>query len=168
MIDMPGYGKGSREEWGREILKYITGRRQLKRVFLLVDAQHGIKGNDRELLRMMREEAVSHQVVVSKADKILMPGTGVPAKRHLEEKREVLRKVCEGLRKEIQPMEGKGPEALGEIVVCSAEKGMEPGIKLGINELRWSILAACGLTGRGQKLGKGDIQIQNEDMQEAN
>ena len=28
VLDMPGYGKGSREEWGVEILKYIRGRRE--------------------------------------------------------------------------------------------------------------------------------------------
>ena len=28
ILDMPGYGKGSREEWGPEIMKYLTGRKQ--------------------------------------------------------------------------------------------------------------------------------------------
>ena len=28
VLDMPGYGKGSREEWGPEIMKYLTGRKQ--------------------------------------------------------------------------------------------------------------------------------------------
>ena len=28
LLDMPGYGKGSREEWGKEILKYLAGRKQ--------------------------------------------------------------------------------------------------------------------------------------------
>ena len=28
VLDMPGYGKGSREEWGPEIMKYLVGRRQ--------------------------------------------------------------------------------------------------------------------------------------------
>ena len=28
VLDMPGYGKGSREEWGPEIMKYLAGRRQ--------------------------------------------------------------------------------------------------------------------------------------------
>jgi len=26
VLDMPGYGKASREEWGTEIMKYLTGR----------------------------------------------------------------------------------------------------------------------------------------------
>ena len=28
VLDMPGYGKGSREEWGREVEKYLAGRRE--------------------------------------------------------------------------------------------------------------------------------------------
>lgn len=28
VLDMPGYGKGSRDEWGPEIMKYLVGRRQ--------------------------------------------------------------------------------------------------------------------------------------------
>ena len=28
VLDMPGYGKGSREEWGTEIMKYLVGRKQ--------------------------------------------------------------------------------------------------------------------------------------------
>ena len=28
VLDMPGYGKGSRPEWGAEIMKYLIGRRQ--------------------------------------------------------------------------------------------------------------------------------------------
>ena len=28
LMDMPGYGKGSRDEWGEEIMKYLTGRKQ--------------------------------------------------------------------------------------------------------------------------------------------
>lgn len=28
VLDMPGYGKGSRQEWGPEIMKYLVGRKQ--------------------------------------------------------------------------------------------------------------------------------------------
>ena len=28
VLDMPGYGKGSQEEWGPEIMKYLVGRKQ--------------------------------------------------------------------------------------------------------------------------------------------
>lgn len=163
VLDMPGYGKASREEWGTEIMKYLVGRKQLRRAFLLVDAQHGIKSNDLELLQLMRENAISHQVVLSKADKILMPGSGVPAPKHLEHKAMRLRAVCEGLKKHIQPGQQGGPEALGEIIACSAERSLEPGKRLGINELRWAVIAACGLTRRKQRLGDNEIQAVIQD-----
>lgn len=35
VLDMPGYGKGSREEWGPEIMKYLVGRKQYAKVIEL-------------------------------------------------------------------------------------------------------------------------------------
>ena len=166
VLDMPGYGKGSREEWGTEIMKYLVGRRQLRRAFLLVGAEHGVKKNDLELLQLMRENAISHEVVLSKADKILMPGSGVPAQRHLELKAVELRRVCEELRQKIQPGQQGGPEALGEIIACSAERGLVQEERLGINELRWAVISACGLTGRKQRLERDDIQNMTEDLEQ--
>ena len=166
VLDMPGYGKGSREEWGTEIVKYLLGRKQLTRAFLLVDAEHGIKNNDLELLQLMRENAISHQVVLSKADKILMPGSGIPTQKHLAQKSVQLRKISEELRKKIQPGQEGGPEALGEIIACSAHRGLEQGEKLGINELRWAVISACGLTGRQQRLDQHHTQVMTGDVEQ--
>ncbi len=47
------------------------------------------------------------------------------------------------LKKMIQPGRGDGPEALGEIVTCSGEKTLD-GTKVGINNVRWAVLAATG------------------------
>jgi GTP-binding protein len=74
LVDMPGYGyaRASKSEvkgWTRLIRDYLKGRRELKRVFLLIDARHGIKPNDTETMKMLDEAAVSYQVVLTKADK---------------------------------------------------------------------------------------------------
>jgi GTP-binding protein len=74
LVDMPGYGyaKASKAEvkgWTRLIQDYLKGRRELKRVFLLIDARHGIKPNDNETMKLLDEAAVSYQVVLTKADK---------------------------------------------------------------------------------------------------
>jgi GTP-binding protein len=74
LVDMPGYGyaKASKAQvkgWTRLIGDYLKGRRELKRVFLLVDARHGIKPNDKETMKLLDEAAVSYQVVLTKADK---------------------------------------------------------------------------------------------------
>jgi GTP-binding protein len=74
LVDMPGYGyaraaKSEVKGWTRLIRDYLKGRQQLKRVFLLIDARHGLKDNDREIMTLMDEAAVSYQVVLTKADK---------------------------------------------------------------------------------------------------
>jgi GTP-binding protein len=71
---MPGYGyaeasKAQVKGWTRLIGDYLKGRRELKRVFLLIDARHGIKPNDKETMTLLDEAAVSYQVVLTKADK---------------------------------------------------------------------------------------------------
>ncbi len=64
-------GRRSRQVkgWTRLIRDYLRGRRELKRVFLLIDARHGIKANDQETMTLLDEAAVSYQVVLTKADK---------------------------------------------------------------------------------------------------
>jgi len=74
LVDMPGYGyarasKAAVKSWTRLIRDYLRGRRELKRVFLLIDARHGIKTNDTETMDVLDEAAVSYQVVLTKADK---------------------------------------------------------------------------------------------------
>ena len=74
LVDMPGYGyaqasKSAIKRWTRLIADYLRGRRELKRVFLLIDARHGIKPNDKETMKLLDEAAVSYQVVLTKADK---------------------------------------------------------------------------------------------------
>ncbi|MGH6826062.1 ribosome biogenesis GTP-binding protein YihA/YsxC [Methyloceanibacter sp.] len=74
LVDMPGYGyarapKAEVKGWTRLIQDYLKGRRELKRVFLLIDARHGLKDSDREIMTLMDEAAVSYQGVLTKADK---------------------------------------------------------------------------------------------------
>ena len=78
LVDMPGYGyaRASKSEikgWTRLIRDYLKGRRELKRVFLLIDARHGIKPSDQETMKLLDEAAVSYQVVLTKADKPKAP-----------------------------------------------------------------------------------------------
>jgi GTP-binding protein len=75
VVDMPGYGyaRASRslvEGWTRLIHDYLRGRATLSRVFLLIDARHGIKPNDQEIMEMLDEAAVSYQIVLTKLDKL--------------------------------------------------------------------------------------------------
>ncbi len=75
IVDLPGYGyaKASAREvegWGQLIILYLTGRPNLKRVMLLIDARRGIKDADIQIMTILDEAAVSYQIVLTKRDKI--------------------------------------------------------------------------------------------------
>lgn len=75
VVDMPGYGyaeapKSLVADWNKLLRTYLKGRPQLKRVFLLIDARHGLKDNDMEIMKMLDEAAVSYQIILTKEDKV--------------------------------------------------------------------------------------------------
>jgi len=75
LVDMPGYGyakapKATVESWTRLIESYLSGRASLKRVFVLVDARHGLKAADETVLDALDRAAVPYQIVLTKADKV--------------------------------------------------------------------------------------------------
>jgi GTP-binding protein len=74
IVDLPGYGYAKAEKsvvknWQRLIRNYLKGRPSLRRVFILIDARHGIKPPDEDTMNLLDEAAVSYQVVLTKADK---------------------------------------------------------------------------------------------------
>jgi GTP-binding protein len=101
VLDMPGYGKGGRAEWGKEVLKYLGKRRQLKRAFLLVDSEHGIKNSDRQLLALFKEHSVPHQIVMSKADRVISPDNRTSSDSAFAGRLFNLRKTMENVKDEV-------------------------------------------------------------------
>ncbi len=78
LVDMPGYGyakvsKVKVKEWTKLIRDYLRGRPTLRCVLILVDARHGLKDSDLELMKMLDETAVSYRVALTKADKVKAP-----------------------------------------------------------------------------------------------
>lgn len=109
IVDMPGYGyakapKEKVDEWTKLVFDYLRGRVTLKRVYVLIDARHGIKKNDEDVLGLLDKAAVSYQIVLTKTDKIKQ--AGVP------------RLVGETLAKI-----AKRPAAFPEVLATSSEKG---------------------------------------------
>src|SRR5690606_18080017 len=122
LVDMPGYGfakapKDMVERWTKLVFDYLRGRVTLKRVYLLIDARHGIKTLDGEVMDLLDKAAVSYQIVLTKADKI--KAAGLP--RLIEETAQKVR---------------KRPAAYPEILATSSEKGQ------GMDELRAAIALA--------------------------
>jgi len=75
LVDMPGYGyaaaaKDKVAAWTSLIHDYLRGRANLARVFVLVDARHGLKPVDGEVLDVLDKTAVSYQIVLTKADEL--------------------------------------------------------------------------------------------------
>jgi GTP-binding protein len=75
LVDLPGYGyakapKAMAAAWQKLITGYLRGRTALARICLLIDARHGVKPNDHEMMRMLDTAAQSYVLVLTKADKI--------------------------------------------------------------------------------------------------
>jgi GTP-binding protein len=75
LVDMPGYGYASAPKvkvasWTALIHKFLQGRSNLARVYVLIDARHGLKDVDLDVLKTLDKSAVSYQVVLTKADQV--------------------------------------------------------------------------------------------------
>lgn len=75
LVDLPGYGyakvsKTMVASWTRLLKAYLKGRVTLRRACVLVDARHGIKPGDGEIMDLLDQAAVPYQIVLTKADKV--------------------------------------------------------------------------------------------------
>jgi GTP-binding protein len=75
LVDLPGYGyaaaaKSKITAWTRLIHDYLRGRATLGRVYVLIDARHGLKTADDAILDTLGKAAVSHQIVLTKCDQV--------------------------------------------------------------------------------------------------
>jgi len=109
LVDVPGYGFAEApvavvQKWQALLKAYLTGRPTLRRAFVLIDARHGIKAVDHEIMSLLDTAAVTFQVVLTKADKI----------RSSEQD-----KTLAQVRREL----GRHPAAFPELMLTSAAKG---------------------------------------------
>ncbi|CAN5507911.1 ribosome biogenesis GTP-binding protein YihA/YsxC [soil metagenome] len=124
LVDMPGYGfakapKDVVKKWRFLINDFLRGRQSLKRALVLIDARHGIKDVDREIMEMLDRAAVSYRIVLTKADKI---------------KPTELAATSAAMAQEIRKRAAAHPD----ILETSSETG------LGIPELRAAVMEAIG------------------------
>lgn len=90
LVDMPGYGfakapKDKVDAWKRLVNGYLRGRPTLRRCMMLIDARHGLKDVDREMMTMLDKAAVVYQIVLTKIDKLSATELEAVAKRTREE-----------------------------------------------------------------------------------
>jgi GTP-binding protein len=122
IVDMPGYGyaavgKEKVAAWTRLIHDYLRGRSNLMRVYVLIDARHGLKDVDGAVLETLDKAAVSYQIVLTKGD-ALKP----------TERESMIADTAEKIRRR--------PAAFPQVLLTSSEKG------LGIPELRAAVARA--------------------------
>jgi GTP-binding protein len=75
LVDLPGYGyakaaKADAARWMTLTRDYLRGRPSLKRVILLIDARHGPKPHDSDVMDVLDKAAVPYQIALTKADKV--------------------------------------------------------------------------------------------------
>jgi len=121
LVDLPGYGYAEApvdvvRKWQTLLRAYLSGRATLRRAFVLIDARHGAKEVDQEIMTLLDKSAVPFQVVVTKADKV----KGNDLEAALTRTRAAL---------------AKHPAAYPELILTSSEKGE------GIATLRATIAA---------------------------
>lgn len=109
LVDLPGYGYANAPiavvaKWQRLLKAYLQGRATLRRVFLLIDARHGPKDVDEEIMELLGSSAVTFQVVLTKCDKLKKPE---------------LDKIIDKTRATLT----KFPASYPEIVLTSSNKG---------------------------------------------
>ncbi len=109
LVDLPGYGYARAPlekvaKWQDLLRQYLAGRVTLARAYVLIDARHGVKPVDHEIMALLDRSAVSFQAVLTKADK---PKAGE------------LTRTLETVRADL----GTHPAAYPEIIVTSSEKG---------------------------------------------
>ena len=123
LVDMPGYGFAKAppavvEKWKRLVRDFLRGRVVLRRTLVLIDARHGVKPPDVEMMRMLDESAVGYRVVLTKADKVkpselaaTLAGVAAEARKHSAAHPEILLTSSET---------GQGIEALRAAVLADA------------------------------------------------
>jgi len=109
LVDLPGYGYANApldvvKKWQALLKHYLAGRQTLRRAFLLIDARHGIKSVDEEIMTLLDSAAVTFQCVLTKADKVKT----AELNRALAQTREKL---------------SRHPAAFPELILTSSEKG---------------------------------------------
>jgi len=78
LVDLPGYGyaaaaKSKIAAWTALIDAYLAGRANLARIYLLVDARHGLKPADETVFAALDRTAVNYQIVLTKSDAVAAP-----------------------------------------------------------------------------------------------
>ncbi|KAH7910288.1 P-loop containing nucleoside triphosphate hydrolase protein [Hygrophoropsis aurantiaca] len=131
VVDSPGYGARGRPEWGAVFRYYLENREELRRIYVLLAATHGVTSADQSMLSSLDAQVQSFagtrftlQAIVTKADTLRRDG----------------REQIERIHKDIF---AAAPTCLPPIIAAIPPPG---GLRsFGVDEVRRSIVEACGI-----------------------
>ncbi|KAK7519019.1 P-loop containing nucleoside triphosphate hydrolase protein, partial [Phyllosticta citriasiana] len=143
IVDMPGYGHGSLDFQGEEIMKYLSQRTQLQRTFVLINAEHGATKLDKQMFEILALAGTSYQIVFTKTDNVLTPASGPVSDDKARSGLSRLRWLRSQVLKIAQP-------PIKDVLCVSAERslGDKGGSKnelIGMNGLRFAMLQAASV-----------------------
>lgn len=74
VTDLPGYGyarvsRADAMRWLHRLEEYLTTRRQLRRLFILIDSRIGARDADLDLMDFCDANGIAYQVIYTKMDK---------------------------------------------------------------------------------------------------
>lgn len=149
LLDMPGYGYGSNTDWGKDIIKYLTRRRQLRRAFVLINPIHGLKETDLHTLELLRSAGISHQLIACKCDEIQLP---VRLSGLLEEiQQQLSQHFGDSSLSNMQTGNAANLVMLRDILAVGYlgdgrnNTKVKPHVMQGIEDVRWQVIQSAGL-----------------------
>ncbi|KAF8141870.1 hypothetical protein EV363DRAFT_1151216 [Boletus edulis] len=129
VVDSPGYGSRGRSEWGAVFNHYVTNREELRRIYIIFSAPHGLRSTDEAMLAKLDTQVqqlggtkFSLQAIITKADQL-----GDSGREHVDQMKNTIFKAA--------------PTCLSPIITACPPKGSNFGIEL----IRKSITDCCGL-----------------------
>lgn len=75
LVDLPGYGyasvsKDKKTSWGAVVDTYLTTRKNLRAIFMLVDIRHDPSAEDVVMHEWIRHQGINRVIIANKVDKI--------------------------------------------------------------------------------------------------
>ena len=75
LVDLPGYGfaatkKKNKNDWGKLMMKYLQDKQNIKISFILIDSRRGVMDSDLEMIDMLDQLEIPHQIILTKCDKL--------------------------------------------------------------------------------------------------
>lgn len=124
LVDLPGYGyarvsKKLQSDMSSRLTRFFE-RDPPRRVFVLIDARHGILENDKQFMERLTDANVPFQIVITKADRVSARGL----KAVVLDSRQVVAKLA---------------MAFPSLLLTSSTK------RIGIWAMQAEIVVACGL-----------------------